>query len=68
MNYWTQFAKTGDPNQAGLPAWPAFAKGSESYPVSAFRSDHHADKDLNKDKLDLFESIPPAPAAPTVTR
>jgi para-nitrobenzyl esterase len=26
--YWTQFARTGDPNAPGAPAWAPFAKGS----------------------------------------
>jgi para-nitrobenzyl esterase len=28
--YWINFAKTGDPNAAGLPAWPAFRADAQN--------------------------------------
>ncbi|MBN2168811.1 MAG: carboxylesterase family protein [Actinobacteria bacterium] len=31
MSYWTNFAKTGDPNSKELPAWPAFALKGKKY-------------------------------------
>ena len=34
ITYWTNFAKTHDPNAAGLPAWPVFHDGRAANDVS----------------------------------
>jgi len=31
LNYWTNFVKTGDPNSADLPVWPAYTQKQRRY-------------------------------------
>jgi para-nitrobenzyl esterase len=53
-SYWTNFAKAGDPNGKGLPAWNAYDQSSEPYLELGPRIQikHH----LLKAQLDFLES------------
>jgi para-nitrobenzyl esterase len=53
MDYWVRFAETGDPNQAGLPAWPAFDPIEDQY--LELGDDVQVRTEALKTELDLFE-------------
>jgi para-nitrobenzyl esterase len=51
--YWTNFAKTGDPNGAGIPEWPSF---SENKPLVMYLNNSLQPGPVpNLDKLQLME-------------
>lgn len=53
--YWVQFARTGDPNREGLPAWPRYAAESDRH--LELGDEIRAGEGLMKDECDLFEAI-----------
>ena len=53
QRYWTNFAKTGDPNGPGLPVWPKFDPKSRGY-VEFASSGAVAKQGLRRQYCDLF--------------
>ena len=66
QNYFANFIKTGDPNGAGLPSWPAANRGN-SEPVMHLDVNTHVGFDAHRDRyqfLDQFYFYAPPVGSP----
>ena len=52
-SYWTNFAKTGNPNASGLPQWTPYDLNNEPY--MAFGDSPAMDHHMKKARLDFQE-------------
>ena len=55
-DYWTNFAKTGDPNGPGLPPWPAYNR-REGYPVMHLAADSSAAPDAHRARYEFLDQL-----------
>jgi para-nitrobenzyl esterase len=57
-SYWTNFAKTGDPNGGGLPRWPVYREG-DGYPVMHLKPSPAARPDELRGRYLFLDSASP---------
>ena len=55
MDYWVQFATTGDPNLARLPSWPRYTNATDQHQV--FDIEIKSNSRLRREASDLLDSI-----------
>jgi para-nitrobenzyl esterase len=54
-SYWTNFAKTGDPNAEGLPVWPAYT--ADGYQVMHLNANSSASPDEHRVRYQFLDQI-----------
>tara|TARA_B100001123_G_scaffold331033_2_gene373180 strand:- start:659 stop:2245 length:1587 start_codon:yes stop_codon:yes gene_type:complete len=52
--YWANFARTGNPNEDGLPSWPRYERDIDQW--LEFGDQIQATEDVRQEKLDLFDN------------
>ncbi len=57
-SYWTNFAKTGDPNGPGLPRWPVY-RSSDGYQVMHLSGDPRPVADGHRGRYEFLDSLSP---------
>ena len=59
-SYWTNFAKTGDPNGPGLPQWPVYDR-QDGYAVMHLEANPGAAPDRHRSRYEFLDHLDPAP-------
>jgi len=62
-NYWTNFAKTGDPNGPGLPKWPVY-RAADGFPVMHLNANAQAGPDDRRARYLFLDSHGDSPVRP----
>jgi para-nitrobenzyl esterase len=57
-SYWTNFAKTGDPNGPGLPPWPAYSSQGK-YEVMHLSANPYSAPDEHRGRYEFLGALPP---------